>query len=163
MRLIAQMFAEEDGAAVEILAPAHFEEVGGRLIRNIKTINLRFGYDRFVEAGDAIIIGINANDIILSVLLLHERLKRLEGTGLSGLILSSSQIGGLSSHVLKLIEDEGLPTIALPYDSAEIIQKIDSWTVKIQPYDTEKRALIAETYCEHLDLAQIFSPNRTTS
>jgi len=163
MRLIAQMFTEEDGATVEILAPARFEEVGGRLIRNIKTINLRFGYDRFVEAGDAIIVGINANDIILSALLLHERLKRLEGTGLSGLILSSSQIGGLSSHVLKLIEDEGLPTIALPYDSAEIIQKIDSWTVKIQPYDTEKRALIAETYCEHLDLAQIFSPNRTAS
>lgn len=163
MRLIAQMFAEENGATVEILAPPHFEEVAGRLIRNIKTINVRFGYDRFVESDDAIVVGINANDIILSALLLHERLKRLEGTGLSGLILSSSQIGGLSSHVLKLIAEEGLPTIALPYDSAEIIQKIESWTVKIQPYDTEKHNLIAATYCEHLDLARVFSPSRAPS
>ncbi len=162
MRLIAQMFAMDDPAAVEILAPQDFNTAGARLIRGIKTINLRFGYDRFVGAGDAIVVGINANDIILSALLLHERLVRTEGQGLAGLILSSNQIGGLSRHVQKLIQDENLPTLALSMDSAQVIQQVEGWTVKIQPYDVEKKALITKTYREHLDLGMVFAPSMAT-
>jgi len=158
MRLLAQMFNKEDPGIVEILAPDDFDELSGRLITNLKTINLRFGYERFVEPGDAIIVGVNANDIVLSALLLHERYKRLHGKGLGGLIFTCSQIGGLSSHVMKLVKDEGIPTIAVEYDSAETITLIDGWTVKVQPYDVEKRELIARTYCDYLDLAQILEP-----
>lgn len=158
MRLLAQMFAKEQKSTVEILAPDDFEEVGLRLIRDIKAINLHFGYERFVEPGDAIIVGINANDIVLSALLLHERLLRNYGEGLCGLILSSSRIGGLSRQVQHLIQDEALPTIALEYDSAEIIRMVGGWTAKIQPYDVEKRELIDKAYCEHLDLEQVFEP-----
>jgi hypothetical protein len=160
MRLITQMFREEKVGTVEVLAPSNFDEAGVRLVRDVKAINLRFGYERFVEPGDAIIIGVNANDIVLSGLLLHERLLRNSGEGLSGLILSSNQIGGLSKQVQHLIQDERLPTITVPYDSAEIVQKIGSWTVKIQPYDLEKRKLISDTYCQALDLSHILEPRR---
>ena len=155
MRLIAQSFASEKRGVVEILAPDDFESVSTRLVRDVKAINLRFGYERFVEPGDAIIVGVNANDIVLSALLLHERLLRNYGEGLSGLILSSNEIGGLSKQVQHLIEEEGIPTLSVAYDSAEIIQKIGGWTVKIQPYDIEKRELISTTYCQALDLTQV--------
>ena len=155
MRLIAQSFASEKHGTVEILSPSNFDDVSTRLVRDVKAINLRFGYERFVEPGDAIIVGVNANDIVLSALLLHERLLRNYGEGLSGLILSSNEIGGLSKQVLHLIEEEGIPTLTLAYDSAEIIQKIGRWTVKIQPYDVEKRELITDTYCQALDLSGV--------
>lgn len=161
MRLIAQTFAEDQRSGLQVLAPDDFEQVGGRLIRDIKTIQLRFGYDRFVGDGDAIIVGVNANDVILSALLLHERLLREGGQGLAGLILSCNQVGGLSRHVHKLIGDERIPTIAVEYDSAEIIQQVESWTVKIQPYDLEKRDLITRTYIENLDLGPVPALERT--
>jgi dethiobiotin synthetase len=160
MRLLAEAFARETKTRVEIMAPDNFGEVSGQLIRNIKTINLRFGYERYVEPGDAIIMGVNANDVILSALLMHERYLRNHGQGLAGLILSCNQVGGLSKHVQKLIRDEHLPTIAVEFDSAEIIQQIESWTVKIQPYDVEKRQLISKTYCDNLDLARVLAPRR---
>jgi dethiobiotin synthetase len=155
MRLIAQTFAEDPHSGLQLLGPDDFEQASGQLIRDIKIIQLRFGYDRFVGGGDAIILGVNANDVILSALLLHERLLREGSKGLAGLILSCNQVGGLSRHVHKLIADEGIPTIAVEYDSAEIIQQVESWTVKIQPYDLEKRDLITQTYIENLDLSAV--------
>lgn len=160
MRLLAETFPRETKTAVEILAPRNFTEVSGRLINDVKTLNLRFGYERFVVPGDAVIVGVNANDVVLSALLLHERYIRNHGQGLTGLILSCSQVGGLSKHVQKLIEDEHLPTIAVEFDSAEIIQQIEGWTAKIQPYDVEKRQLISQTYCDNLDLSQFLEPPR---
>jgi dethiobiotin synthetase len=151
MRLLAETFPRETKTPVE---------VSGRLITDLKTLNLRFGFERFVVPGDAVIVGVNANDVILSALLLHERYIRNHSQGLTGLILSCNQVGGLSKHVQKLIEDEHIPTIALDFDSAEIIQQIEGWTAKIQPYDIEKRQLIGQTYCDSLDLAQILAPDR---
>jgi len=39
-----------------------------------------------------------------------------------------------------------LPTISLNHDSAEIVQAIENMTIKIQPYDEQKRELIARAY-----------------
>jgi len=41
---------------------------------------------------------------------------------------------------------QDLPTVALDYDTAEVIQRIEHLSVKMQPYDIYKRDLIAEVY-----------------
>lgn len=151
MRLIAQYFGSDSKSALEILSPDDFDEHASRLIPDMKVINLRYGYERYVDPGDAVVVGINANDSVLSVVLHHQRLLGEKGVGLSGLILSCKQVGGLSQQVLsELHRVEDLPTIALDYDTAEIIQQIEKMTVKLQPYDVYKRDLIAETYRDHL-------------
>jgi len=54
--------------------------------------------------------------------------------------------------VRDLLADENLPTIAVNYDSADVIMRVDNLRVKIQPYDLIKRDLIIQTYREHLVL-----------
>ena len=152
MRLIAEYFAKERGSAMEIIAPADFDTDGCRLVRKLKVISLGFGYEHFLEPGDAVIVGVNANDVILAMLLLHERMVRKYGTGLSGLILSCKQVGGLAEQIRELVSAGDLPTITLNFDSADIVQRVEGLTVKIQPYDSGKRELIARAYEEHLTL-----------
>ncbi|MEN6479416.1 MAG: hypothetical protein ABFD20_07230, partial [Anaerolineales bacterium] len=114
-------------------------------------INLRYGYERFVLPGDVVVAGINANDSVLSVVMHHQRLISQHGVGLSGLILSCRQVGGLSQQVLsELLTVRDLPTIALDYDTADVIQRIGRLSVKMQPYDTYKRDLIAEVYKQNI-------------
>ncbi len=150
MRLIAQHFAGDE-SSLEILTPEQFEEHGSRLIRSVKVVNLRYGFERYVNSGDAVVLGINANDSLFSVVLHHQRLISEHGTGLAGLILSCKEVGGLSLQVRgELARAEGLPTIAVDNDTADIIQRIDNMTVKLQPYDVYKRDLIANTYRENL-------------
>ena len=152
MRLIAEHFAKEPDSTMEIIAPADFEAGSCRLVRDLKVISLDFGYESFLEPGDAVIIGVNANDVILAMLLLHERLVRKHGTGLSGLILSCKQVGGLAQQIRELVLSGDLPAITLGYDSAEIVQRVQNMTIKIQPYDEGKRELISKAYQEHLTL-----------
>ena len=137
---------------MEIIAPTDFEAGACRLVRDLKVISLDFGYESFLEPGDAVIIGVNANDVILAMLLLHERLVRKHGTGLSGLILSCKHAGGLAQQIRELVLSGDLPTITLGYDSADIVQRVENMTIKIQPYDESKRALISKAYQEHLAL-----------
>jgi hypothetical protein len=112
-------------------------------------VNLRYGYERYVEAGDAVVVGINSNDSVLSVVLHHQRLLSQDGKGLSGMILSCRQVGGLSQQVRSEINRvEDLPAIAVDYDTADLIQRIDNMSVKLQPYDVYKRDLIAAAYRE---------------
>lgn len=151
MRLLAQHFASSPKSSLEILTPEQFEEHASRLIRSIKVVNLRYGYERYVGPGDAVISGINANDSLFSVVLHHQRLISEHGSGLAGLILSCKQVGGLSQQVRsELARADGLPTIALDNDTADIVQRIDNLTVKIQPFDVYKRDLIAQTYSRNL-------------
>jgi dethiobiotin synthetase len=152
MRLIAEHFAKERDSAMEIIAPEDFDAASCRLVRKLKVISLDFGYEHFLDPGDAVIIGVNANDVILAMLLLHERLVRKYGTGLSGLILSCKQAGGLAQQIRELVSAGDLPTITLNYDSADIVQRVEGLTVKIQPYDVGKKELIARAYEEHLVL-----------
>ena len=151
MRLIAQHFGSSRDNSLEILTPERFEDQASRLIRSVKVVNLRYGFERYVRPDDAVVVGINANDSLFSVVLHHQRLLSEHGAGLTGLILSCREVGGLSQQVSnELARAEGLPTIALDNDTADIIQRIDGMTVKIQPYDVQKRDLIAETYRENL-------------
>jgi uncharacterized protein len=147
MRLIAQQFGTDKKTSLEILSPHAFEEHGSRLVKRMKVVNLRYGYERFVDSGDAVVVGINANDSVLSVVLHHQRLISQSGSGLSGLILSCRQVGGLSQQVRSELDRVGdLPTIAVDYDTADLIQRIDNMSVKLQPYDVYKRDLIAQAY-----------------
>lgn len=152
MRLIAETLAKRKEAGVEVVAPEDFDTQAVKLVRNVKVINLVYGYEPYVHPGDAVIVGVNANEIALAMLLLHKRLVRQHGEGLSGLILSCKSVGGLSPQVRRLIEEESLPAIVVDYDSADLIKRVDNMTVKIQPYDITKRDLIVDTYCRHLTL-----------
>jgi hypothetical protein len=58
----------------------------------------------------------------------------------------------LADRIREIIVEKDLPTLTLDYDSAEIVQRIEHMTVKIQPYDIQKRELIAEAYEKHLTL-----------
>jgi len=71
---------------------------------------------------------------------------RIHGQGLSGLILSCRQAGGLSRQIQELVASSELPTMLVALDSASIVQRIENMDVKIQPYDVGKRALIAEAF-----------------
>jgi len=152
MRLIAEHFAGEKDSNLEIIAPEDFDAGACRLVRNIKVISLEFGYESFLEPGDAVVVGVNANDVILAMLLLHERMIRRYGHGLSGLILSCKHVGGLSRQIRELVVSGDLPVITLDYDTAEIVQRVEAMTVKIQPYDEGKKELIARAYQESLTL-----------
>jgi dethiobiotin synthetase len=151
VRLVAEQLSHSPHTEMEIVAPEDVNEACG-LIRKVKVISLEFGYEPFVAPGDAVVVGVNANDVILSMLLLHERMCRQHGEGLSGLILSCKTVGGLSKQIRDLIVSGDVPTIMLASDSADIVKQIEGMTVKIQPYDTIKKELIARTYDEHLTL-----------
>ncbi len=147
MRLIVEELSEERDSNVQIIAPPDFNSQASRLVKDVKVINLRYGYERFVMSGDVVVAGINANDSVLSVVMHHQRLLSQDGPGLSGLILSCRQVGGLSQQVYnELLTVPDLPTIALDYDTAEVIQRIEHLSVKMQPYDVYKAALIAKVY-----------------
>ncbi|HHX66362.1 MAG TPA: hypothetical protein GX702_15910, partial [Chloroflexi bacterium] len=74
------------------------------------------------------------------------------GRGPSGLILSCKYVGGLSAEIRDLIAAGDLPTITLNYDSADIVHRVERMTVKIRPYDVDKRNLIARVYNDSLTL-----------
>jgi hypothetical protein len=151
MRLIVEDFLGERDSDLQIIAPPDFNSQASRLVKDVKVINLRYGYERFVMPGDVVVAGINANDSVLSVVMHHQRLISQQGNGLSGLILSCRQVGGLSQQVLnELLTVQDLPTVALDYDTAEVIQRIEKLSVKMQPYDTYKRDLISEVYKENI-------------
>ncbi len=153
MRLITERFRADKHSGLEIVSLDTFEQHASHLVRSIEVVNLRYGYERYVKAGDAVIVGINANDAILSVVLHHERLISAHGRGLSGLILSCKSVGGLSQQVRQeVISIDDLPTIALDYDTADIVLRVGGLSVKIQPYDVDKKQMIDEVFQEHLTL-----------
>jgi dethiobiotin synthetase len=152
MRLIAEHLARRKESDLEILAPEDFDDGACRFVRDIKVISLEFGYEPFLEPGDAVVVGVNANDAILTVLLHHERLVRRYGSGLAGLILSCKRVGGLLPQTREIIASGDLPVITVNYDTAGVVRRIRGMTVKIQPYDEAKKKLIVRAYQEHLTL-----------
>jgi dethiobiotin synthetase len=157
MRLIAENFSTDRHSGLDIVSKDNFEENAISLVHDLKVINLRYGYERFVEPGDAVVAGFNANDSLMSVVMHHQRLLSQHGQGLSGLILSCKSVGGLSRQVAnEILGVDNLATLAVDYDTAEIIQQVSSMSVKIQPYDVAKKALIEKVYREHLTLWQDF-------
>jgi len=123
----------------------------------VKVRSLESGFETYLEDGDAFVIGINANEAILALLRENNR-QRSEGRqGLSGLILSCAGRGGLQSETLAAIHESSVPLLVLPNDSAEIVRDIAEMSIKIQPYDLAKRALVDKAYEEYLDFSVLLS------
>lgn len=146
MRLVAEELSRGDDRLVEVVAPQAFEARAHQWVRDVKVISLDSGFEPFLQPGDAVVVGVNANDAILSVLLLHERMLREHGEGLAGLLLSCRQVGGMSQQIRDLIASSDLPALLVALDSATIVQRVEGMTIKIQPYDVTKKELIARTF-----------------
>jgi dethiobiotin synthetase len=157
MRLIYETLAKADAGGVEAVAPQEFGEAALALVRNVKVISLDTGFEPFLEPGDAVVVGVNSNDVIRSVLALHQRMIAQRGEGLAGLILSCRQVGGLCQDLEGSLAHGDLPVLMVALDSARIVQRIDDLKVKIQPYDTGKKALIAAAF-RGLDLLSNLLP-----
>lgn len=151
MRLVFETLSESADAQPQVVAPESMDSAVD-LIRDLKVISLDFGYESFLKPGDAVVVGVNANSTIRGILRLHRQLEARHGAGLAGLLLSCSAAGGLAAQTRSRIQSTGLPTLMLNDDSATIVQRIEAMTVKIQPYDTAKRDLIAAAYGEHVAL-----------
>jgi hypothetical protein len=57
--------------------------------------------------------------------------------------------------LIRMLQDRGLPTVAVAGDSYSVAAKIERMTVKTDPGDKEKILMIQEVVAKHLDLSQI--------
>lgn len=161
MRLVAEHFASQAGAGLEVLTPFGRAPDDTALIRRVMVVSLEQGYEEHLADGDAVIVGINSNARIVSLLEYHVRARQRGRPGLAGLILSCRSVGGLLPILRPMLDRSGLPVLAIDWDSAEIAAQLHHLVVKIQPYDEAKRALIAQAYCAALTgLATLVPPAR---
>ena len=74
-------------------------------------------------------------------------------TKMAGIILTD----GLrpQAGLLKLMNDKGVPSVAVAADSYSVTAKIDRMTVKTDPGDEEKIKVIQQTVAKHIDLESI--------
>jgi hypothetical protein len=157
MRLLAETFARGQKEPVEFLSRAQPAEAANAFVRRVKVRSLESGFETYLEDGDAFVIGINANEAILALLKENNRHRSEGREGLSGLILSCAGRGGLQSETLAAIYVSGVPLLVLPNDSAEVVRDIAEMSIKIQPYDLAKRALVNKAYEEYLDFSVLLS------
>jgi hypothetical protein len=155
MRLVADAFRDEKHDGVEFLTPEHPLDHPNQFVRGLKVRSLEVGFEMYIDDGDVFVVGINANEAIRTLLRANDVLTRAGKQGLTGLILSCSMTGGLESDTLHAIRASGLPALALPQDSAEIVRQVTELSVKIQPYDLAKKQLIDQTYAEYLNLSEL--------
>ena len=57
--------------------------------------------------------------------------------------------------LIRMLQERGLPTVAVAGDSYSVAAKIERMTVKTDPGDKEKILMIQEVIAKHLDLSQI--------
>ena len=135
---------------MEILVPPDCEAEGGTLVRRLMVVSLERGYEKLLRSGDAVVVGSNADERIISLLEFHDHLRLENGIGLSGFLLSCKDAAGVSPQMRERLSQADLPVLVLDYDSADIARQVSHMTVKIQPYDTYKGELIAEAYKDSL-------------
>ena len=155
MRLLTETFFDEQIDLIKFTTLSRSIESSDLLVRGIKVRSLEFGFESYIEDGDVVIVGINANDAIISLLKENAKRKAQGHQGLAGLILSCSHASGLKIDTISQILASGVQTMVLPNDSADIIQRIAGLSVKIQPYDIAKRQYVDDTYRNHLDFSWI--------
>jgi len=155
MRLLTETFFDEQIDLIKFTTLSRSVASPDLLVRGIKVRSLEFGFEAYVEDGDVVIVGINANEAILSLLAENAKRHAQGHQGLTGLILSCSHASGLKIDTISEILASGVQTMVLPNDSADIIQRIAGLSVKIQPYDLAKRAYVDDTYRNHLDFSWI--------
>jgi len=154
MRLLAEAFADEHIDRIGFLNPARTIDYSGLFVRGVKVQSLESGFEPYLEDGDLVIVGINANEGIQALLMEDARQKREGRQGLSGLILSCSRTGGLTAETLEGILVCEVPTLIMPNDSADIVRRFSEMSVKIQPYDLAKKRYVDRTYQKYLDLSR---------
>ena len=155
MRLLMEAFIDEEMMDLKRFASTPRIEATDRFVRGIKVRSLVSGFEPYLENGDVFIVGINANEAIMSLLREHVKGKSEGRQGLAGLILSCSQASGLRVETINAILESGVPTMVLPNDSADIVRRIAKMSVKIQPYDTAKKQYVDLAYQNHLDFSWI--------
>lgn len=155
MRLLMEAFVDEQMMDLKRFASPVLLDALDNFVRGIKVRSLVSGFEPYLENGDVFIVGINANEAIVSLLDQNERVRSGGQQGLTGLILSCSQASGLKIETINAILDSGVPTMVVPNDSADIVRRITKMSVKIQPYDLPKKKYVDLAYQNHLDFSWI--------
>ena len=155
MRLLAETFFDEQIDLFRFTTASKPIESADWLVKGVKVLSLDHGFESYLEDGDLVIVGINANDAILSLLKENQRLKNEGRRGLAGLILSCSQAPGIKIETINAVANSEVPTLVLPNDSADIVRRIVELSVKIQPYDVLKRKYVDKAYQNHLDFSWV--------
>ncbi|NCZ96799.1 hypothetical protein EBZ02_06525 [bacterium] len=90
-------------------------------------------------------------DLLLAVL--ENQPKRTTDSKLAGILLTD----GLKPQagLLRMMNDKGVPSVAVAADSYSVTAKIERMTVKTDPGDQEKIKVIQKTVADHLDVGAI--------
>ena len=102
-------------------------------------------------AGSLLITPGDREDLLLAVL--EHQPKRATDSKLAGILLTD----GLRPQpgLLRMMNDKGVPSVAVAADSYTVTSRIDRMTVKTDPGDEEKIKVIQKTVADHLDVARI--------
>ena len=102
-------------------------------------------------AGSLLITPGDREDLLLAVL--ESQPKRTTDSKLAGILLTD----GLKPQpgLLRMMNDKGVPSVAVAADSYSVTAKIERMTVKTDPGDHEKIKVIQKTVADHLDLGAI--------
>ena len=102
-------------------------------------------------AGALLITPGDREDLLLAVL--EHQPKKATDSKLAGILLTD----GLrpQAGLLRMMNDKGIPSVAVAADSYSVTAKIERMTVKTDPGDEEKIKVIQKTVAEHLDVAKI--------
>ena len=155
MRLLMEAFIDEQMMDLRKFARTPRSKTSDRFVRGIKVLSLDSGFEPYLKDGDVLIVGINANETIMSLLSQNAKARNKGHQGLTGLILSCSRATGLKVETINAILESDVPTMVLPNDSADIVRRIAKMSVKIQPYDVAKKKYVDLAYQNHLDFSWI--------
>jgi len=102
-------------------------------------------------AGSLLITPGDREDLLLAVL--ENQPKRTTDSKLAGILLTD----GLKPQagLLRMMNDKGVPSVAVAADSYSVTAKIERMTVKTDPGDQEKIKVIQKTVADHLDVGAI--------
>ncbi len=102
-------------------------------------------------AGSLLITPGDREDLLLAVL--EHQPKRATDSKLAGILLTD----GLRPQpgLVRMMNDKGVPSVAVAADSYTVTSRIDRMTVKTDPGDEEKIKVIQKTVADHLDVSLI--------
>ena len=102
-------------------------------------------------AGSLLITPGDREDLLLAVL--ENQPKKTTDSKLAGILLTD----GLrpQAGLIRMMNDKGVPSVAVAADSYSVTAKIERMTVKTDPGDQEKIKVIQKTVADHLDVDAI--------
>jgi len=102
-------------------------------------------------AGSLLITPGDREDLLLAVL--EHQPNRTSDSKMAGILLTD----GLrpQAGLIRMMNDKGVPSVAVAADSYSVTAKIERMTVKTDPGDEEKIRVIQKTVADHLDVSGI--------